>query len=90
MKSAEEFLDTFKKLNSDFSKKRRPLTELEMNNHANRIRNLFIEIQLDAMREGMRRASDKLSEACYEGTVVLSEGKQAILSAAEQLTEKDL
>lgn len=31
MKSAEEFLDTFKKLNSDFSKKRRPLTKLEMN-----------------------------------------------------------
>lgn len=42
------------------------------------------QIQLDAMREGMRRAVDM---AC-EYTVKVD--RDAILSAAEQLTEKDL
>ncbi len=52
---------------------------------------LVKQIQLDAMREGMRRAS----EICLPKTkreYLLSESacKQRILSAAEQLTEKDL
>jgi hypothetical protein len=53
------------------------------------------QIQLDAMREGMRRAATILDK---NGTVYLHKlvcdalvlRKQAILSAAEQLTEKDL
>jgi hypothetical protein len=49
------------------------------------------QIQLDAMREGMRMAS----EICLPKTkreYLLSESacKQRILSAAKQLTEKDL
>lgn len=52
---------------------------------------LVKQIQLDAMREGMRMAS----EICLPKTkreYLLSESacKQRILSAAEQLTEKDL
>lgn len=52
---------------------------------------IISQIQLDAMREGMQRAS----EICLPKTkreYLLSESacKQRILSAAEQLTEKDL
>lgn len=43
-------------------------------------------IQLDAMKEGMRRASCK----CVDCGAAVDGVKQAILSAAEQLTEKDL
>jgi hypothetical protein len=52
-------------------------------------------IQLDAMKEGMRRAADILH---VDGDVYIfkyvneirEERKEAILTAAEQLTEKDL
>ena len=42
------------------------------------------QIQLDAMREGMRRAT----ELACEYTIKVD--REAILAAAEQLTEKDL
>ena len=61
------------------------------------------EIQLDAMKEGMRRAAKqkqpKKQEKCYAEAVSChncgynegnDEMEQAILTAAEQLTEKDL
>lgn len=44
-------------------------------------------IQLDAMKEGMRRATDKIQPLKYRG---LFNMRNAILTAAEQLTEKDL
>lgn len=54
-----------------------PITEAEVK-----------QIQLDAMREGMRRAAnvDMCDGSCSE----VCPNKQVILSAAEQLTEKDL
>lgn len=53
-----------------------PITEAEVK-----------QIQLDAMREGMRRAAEIVvtDEATSYGVI-----KAHILSAAEQLTEKDL
>lgn len=58
-----------------------PITEAEVK-----------QIQLDAMREGMRRAAgmawtEHSNEEKAEGMIEL---KTEILSAAEQLTEKDL
>ncbi len=61
-------------------------------------------IQLDAMKEGMRRAAAKLERAkedAYKGTLSMneyghgvkkgmSESVSMILSAAEQLTDKEL
>ena len=47
---------------------------------------LVHEIQLDAIKEGMRRAAMLCDEEFYEH----NECRQTILTAAEQLTEKDL
>lgn len=44
------------------------------------------QIQLDAMREGMRRAAEIAEARHLDGDM----HSEAILSAAEQLTEKDL
>lgn len=44
-------------------------------------------IQLDAMKEGMRRAANLIDVQVPSAPVVR---KQVILSAAEQLTEKNL
>jgi hypothetical protein len=50
---------------------------------------LFREIQLDAMKEGMRRAADKV--VIWQGdNQQANECKQTILVVAENLTEKDL
>lgn len=50
----------------------------------------FIEqIQLDAMKEGMRRAA-VITDTVTHQEATIEDAKQAILSAAEQLTEKDL
>lgn len=46
------------------------------------------QIQLDAMREGMRRAADIVKTHEPERTEVGY--RKAILTASEQLTEKDL
>ena len=63
---------------------------------------LVQQIQLDAMKEGMRRAANKVSNVnerpSYPEDVNYRSGmkwmrgecEQAILTAAEQLTEKDL
>lgn len=48
------------------------------------------QIQLDAMKEGMRRAIPLLRDACYEGIVVLSEAKKVLLAASDELASKDL
>lgn len=55
------------------------------------------EIQLDAMREGMRRAAAKETtnivthkDCACEYCAGIYNARQAILTAAEQLTEKDL
>jgi hypothetical protein len=52
------------------------------------------QIQLDAMKEGMRRAANKISScpsACEcSQSIGWREAEQQILTAAEQLTEKDL
>ena len=53
------------------------------------------QIQLDAMKEGMRRAANlckQRSEQCFSPTVAShhKQDEQAILTAAEQLTIKDL
>ena len=54
------------------------------------------QIQLDALKEGMRRAASVVitltHDDCYNGSrySIPEKCKQAILSAAEQLTEKDL
>jgi len=45
-------------------------------------------IQLDAMKEGMRRASRIALKSCFNGGYQFAD--TLILSAAEQLTEKDL
>jgi len=52
-----------------------PITEAEVK-----------QIQLDAMREGMRRAAEIAEARHLDGDM----HSEAILSAAEQLTEKDL
>ena len=49
--------------------------------------NSIRKIQLDAMKEGARRAADKIQPLKYRG---LYDMRNAILTAAEQLTEKDL
>jgi hypothetical protein len=49
------------------------------------------QIQLDAMKEGMRRAAKTITPDVYKNRIKRQEeGVQAILTAAEQLTEKDL
>jgi len=49
------------------------------------------QIQLDAMREGMRRAASVCILTIDEnGMADAAECRDRILSAAEQLTEKDL
>lgn len=54
----------------------------------------FIEaIQLDAMKEGMRRAAkciEPIPGDCEYGMITHTDAENAILFAAEQLTEKDL
>lgn len=60
------------------------LSEWDLCAHDTQILKDIQQIQLDAMREGMRRATDM---AC-EYTVKVD--RDAILSAAEQLTEKGL
>jgi hypothetical protein len=50
---------------------------------------LIEEIQLDAMKEGMRRAAEEAVYALYE-KVTSGEMRQAILTVSEQLTIKDL
>jgi myo-inositol-hexaphosphate 3-phosphohydrolase len=47
---------------------------------------VYKQIQLDAMKEGMRRAASKL----YDGDEELGLWKEAILTTAKQLTEKEL
>jgi len=53
------------------------------------------EIQLDAMKEGMRRAADIVKKCAWGDTnnyetLYKPDPDEAILTAAEQLTEKDL
>lgn len=55
-----------------------------LNGNASDIIVAIKQIQLDAMQEGMRRAHDVICGKKSKGM------KLAILSAAEQLTEKDL
>ena len=73
MKTAEEMLDEHYE---------------NLNGNASDIIVAIKQIQLDAMREGMRRAAnvDMWDGSCSE----VCPNKQVILSAAEQLTEKDL
>ena len=73
MKTAEEMLDEHYE---------------NLNGNASDIIVAIKQIQLDAMREGMRRAAnvDMCDGSCSE----VCPNKQVILSAAEQLTEKDL
>ena len=55
---------------------------------------LISQIQIDALKEGMRRAANVITP--YDIGVMVRNGEtadileQAILTAAEQLTEKDL
>ncbi len=52
------------------------------------------QIQLDAMKEGMKRAAEMISScpsACEcSQSVGWKESEQSILTASEQLTQKDL
>ena len=48
------------------------------------------QIQLDAMKEGMRRAAQLNQKMMSNGDYPLEDYYKNILSAAEQLTEKDL
>ena len=53
------------------------------------------QIQLDAMQEGMRRAAgmagqDAIIQPSNDALQLLIKRKEAILAAAEQLTDKDL
>lgn len=56
---------------------------------------IYKECQLDAMKEGMCRAANKIgaedeTNDCSACRRQLKDVEQAILTAAEQLTEKDL
>ena len=76
MRTAEEWGETFPPSRDIFAHLRyHPVTEAEIR-----------QIQLDAMREGMRRAAELSNVANPTGQMVT----KSILSAAEQLTEKDL
>lgn len=64
--------------------------------------NVVKQIQLDAMKEGMRRAADEVEmkgvgiierqtvNGKFDAWMYRGSMKEAILTAAEQLTEKDL
>jgi len=71
MKTAEEMLDEHYE---------------NLNGNASDIIVAIKQIQLDAMREGMRRAAEIAEARHLDGDM----HSEAILSAAEQLTEKDL
>ena len=71
MKTAEQWLKEADESNAQFAE-----------NYEDWRVNFTKQIQLDAMREGMRMAADKIQSR--------EDLKQSILSAAEQLTEKDL
>ena len=60
---------------------------------------IFQQIQLDAMKEGARRAADKCSiiglqygdyDPDRDGRIPCNAARDAILNTAEQWTEKDL
>jgi len=78
MKTAEEWKTEWRKL---------PCGTLE--EHETNATTIINQIQLDAMREGMRRAAEiaQDDEQSKDKRPVIS---KAILAAAEQLTTKDL
>lgn len=55
---------------------------------------IISQIKLDALREGMRRAAEIADKTASENCMKVADESpwphEAILSAAEQLTEKDL
>lgn len=89
MKTAEEWAATYPPYRNIYAHLRyHPMTEDEIK-----------QIQLDAMKEGMRRAAEIVMppmreeheyEQCKEYDQMCKSIGQAILTAAEQLTEKDL
>jgi microcompartment protein CcmL/EutN len=77
VKTAEEWIDMMDKSDNGYFTV----------NFANHIR----QVQLDAMKEGVRRAAKVITpDGNYNRIKRQEEGVQAILTAAEQLTEKDL
>ena len=71
----------------------RPENKLQLTGFVEVIAPIIKQIQLDAIKEGMRRAADILIKTEVEGRhpwCVREESHKAILTAAEQLTEKDL
>jgi len=69
------------------------IIDYELTHYDGSYTKLIKQIQLDAMKEGMRRAVKVMSECNSIGDNEYEEYKrlsQAILTAAEQLTEKDL
>lgn len=84
MKTAEEWFNYFATKGSE-------VTHLQQSEEAF-FDFMCKQIQLDAMKEGMRRAAKNVAnrngpEDCQ---TCLAVAKEAILTAAEQLTEKDL
>jgi len=96
MKTAEECLDILVDINLKVNTKHRPLSSREQDNHVNLLKEMFKNIQLDAIKEGMRRAAEETDKMVEIGdgmcprTKHPAEIKDAILTAAEQLIEKDL
>lgn len=88
MKTAEEWLEPIKDMTFE--------TRAEQDAHTRRY---LKQIQLDAMKEGMRRAADNASkiglqygdyDPSRDGRIVGNAIRDTIFTAAEQLTEKDL
>ena len=91
MKSAEERMKEFIQINQIYQRKGTPTTKQEQNNHIKRLNELFNSWALDAMKEGARR----MANICMKTKTGQREDSRVachdnILSAAEQLTEKDL
>lgn len=100
MKTAEELMNSFGKFPNDNKEEDRvyriakiPERLLPPVNFWNSVvtESDIKQIQLDAMKEGMLRAARNANQiSCRPGGGTALEVKQAILSDAEQLTEKDL
>ena len=83
MKTAEEWIDTHVKTVYGEQTIHNMLTCSESDWTEEDLVNAFKQIQLDAMKEGMRRAANGLIRNCG----LTQPLKQAILTAAEQLIE---
>jgi len=88
MKTAEECLSEFTVLNRQINSKWSPLTQAEMDNHKDRLREFFKAIQLDAGICFMETAAEIIRNHKHTNNEHGAKVHGAILSAITKLKEE--